>query len=579
MQIVRTIKLIYKIDKKSFGIVFILTIATGLTPVVSLLLSTTLLNSIQVLNNSFSFVLKIFIAYSLFTLISDFLGNVKNYFSNKLQILLNYKLNYLLMEKCSELSLEQLEDSETYDQITRLENDISSKPYQALQALSGAIAALTTFVSSVGILFTWKPWTIIIIVSIPLISALYYLRIGKAEFAMRYFRGNKERESWYLSYLMTHDFAFKEIKVNNLKNYFLKRYWKLKEEFIGQENNINKRQIKISSIFSVIQEIVNTSILLMAIYEAFQGLLLIGTVTAYIKAMGMIQSNTMALTNSLYILYNSNMYMKLLEEFFELPGEKLEGRQQISRIDSISINNVSYAYNNTVVLKNINLNLTKGNIVAIVGKNGSGKSTLMKIIAGLYTPKEGIIKVNSFSSKDIDKMTYRNRITVLFQDFLKLEMSLANNIALGVEDSEKDSNKINHILSNLSVDFLKNENNSEYKIDELLGNWFEGGQELSGGQWQKIALARVNYKDADLYLLDEPSSALDSLSETKIFDEFFKLSSEKIGLYITHKIGVAKKADKIIVLDEGEIVGVGTHNNLLKSCDVYKDLFEKEMFY
>lgn len=579
LQVFKTIRLIAKINKKIFFGVLFLTILSGFTPVISVLLTQYLLNLIQTTSKPFIFVLYIFIFFSLFTLISDFLGNLKNYFSNKLQILLGYKLNYLLMEKCSNLSMEQLEDSETYDQITRLENDIGNKPFQSFQALTNTITGLTTFVSAIGILFTWKPWTVIIIVLVPLISTMYYLKIGKAEFMMRYLRGNKERESWYLSHLMTHDFAFKEIKINNLKGYFLKRYWALKDEFIGQENDINKRQVKISTIFSVIQEVANSFILLLAIYEAFQGFLLIGTVTAYIKAMGMIQSNTMVLSGSLYNLYNSNMYMELLEQFLKLPEERNDGDIKISDISSVRLENISYSYGEDEVLHNINLDLNKGEVIAVVGKNGSGKSTLMKVIAGLYTPKKGTIYINDHDFDQVDVLSYRDRLAVLFQDFLKLEMSLADNVALGLDDVQKDKNKINQILANLSVDFLKEKDEGKYKIDHLLGNWFEGGQDLSGGQWQKVALARVNYKNANLYLLDEPSSSLDSLSENEIFEEFFKLAADQIGLFITHKIGIAKKAEKIIVLDHGQIVGVGSHQELLDHCPIYNSLFEKEVAY
>lgn len=579
LQVFKTIRLIAKINKKIFFGVLLLTILSGFTPVISVLLTQYLLNLIQTTSKPFIFVLYIFIFFAVFTLISDFLGNLKNYFSNKLQILLGYKLNYLLMEKCSSLSMEQLEDSETYDQITRLENDIGNKPFQSFQALTSTITGLTTFVSAIGILFTWKPWTVIVIVLVPLISTMYYLKIGKAEFMMRYLRGNKERESWYLSHLMTHDFAFKEIKINNLKEYFLKRYWALKDEFIGQENDINKRQVKISTIFSVIQEVANSFILLLAIYEAFQGILLIGTVTAYIKAMGMIQSNTMVLSGSLYNLYNSNMYMELLEQFLKLPEERNDGEIKISDISSVKLENISYSYDEEEVLHNINLDLNKGEIIAVVGKNGSGKSTLMKVIAGLYTPKSGTIYINDHNFNQVDVLSYRARLAVLFQDFLKLEMSLADNVALGLDDVQKDKNKINQILANLSVDFLKEKDEGKYKIDHLLGNWFEGGQDLSGGQWQKVALARVNYKNANLYLLDEPSSSLDSLSENEIFEEFFKLAADQIGLFITHKIGIAKKAEKIIVLDHGQIVGVGSHQELLAHCPIYNSLFEKEVAY
>ena len=159
-------------------------------------------------------------------------------------------------------------------------------------------------------------------------------------------------------------------------------------------------------------------------------------------------------------------------------------------------------------------------------------------------------------------------------------MSLADNIALGEKSDKQNRHKMNEILTKLEVDFLKESPlGHHYLLDKQLGNWFDDGQELSGGQWQKIALARTHYKECDVYLLDEPSAALDSTAEVKVFDEFFNRSENKIGVFITHKIGAAKSASKIIVLDNGSIVGTGTHERLLSSCPTYKELYEKEISY
>lgn len=227
-RILKTIYLIFSINKKLSIIVFILTILSGLAPTISVLLSQSLLNSLQIQIGGIKTTIEIFVFYILFSIVADLISSVSSYYSSKLQILLNYKLNYMVMEKCGELSVEQFENSDIYDQITRLENDISTKPYQTFQAILSFISSLVTLISVASILFLWKPWAILLVMVVPCISAFYYLKIGKEEFEMRYNRSNKERESWYLSYLMTHDFAFKEIKVNNLKDFFLKKILEFK---------------------------------------------------------------------------------------------------------------------------------------------------------------------------------------------------------------------------------------------------------------------------------------------------------------------------------------------------------------
>ncbi|MHC5268497.1 ATP-binding cassette domain-containing protein [Enterococcus sp. LJL98] len=579
-RILKTIYLIFSIDKKLSITVFILTILTGLAPTISVLLSQSLLNSLQMQIGGIRTTIQIFLFYILFSVLADLISSISSYYSSKLQILLNYKLNYMIMEKCGDLSVEQFESSDIYDQITRLENDISTKPYQTFQAILSFISSLVTLISVASILFLWKYWTIFLVMAAPCVSAFYYLKIGKEEFEMRYNRSKKERESWYLSYLMTHDFSFKEIKVNNLKDFFLKKHWDLKDDFIIQENAINKKQGIVSVLFNLLQELVSSIVLILAIIEGFEGKLLLGNVTSYIKSVSMIQSNTMAIITSLYAIYNSNMYMDLLDVFMTLPCDLSNHGKEVEQIKSIRFDQISYSYGSNIVLENINFEIKNGDTVAIIGKNGSGKTTLLKLLGGLYTPSYGSIYINEIPLDLLDKNSYRARISVLFQDFLKLEMSLIDNIALGEQSNRQNRQKVNRILNELDVDFLKeNQFDDQYFLDNQLGNWFDDGQELSGGQWQKIALARTHYRDCDVYFLDEPSSALDSTAEVKIFDEFFKLSEEKIGVFITHKIGAAKNASKIVVLDDGYIVGTGTHEQLLSSCFTYRDLYEKENSY
>ena len=268
----------------------------------------------------------------------------------------------------------------------------------------------------------------------------------------------------------------------------------------------------------------------------------------------------------------------MLKDFIENDeGEEKISKDhlKIEKINKIELKNVCFDYPEFKnVLRNISLTISSNDQIAIVGKNGSGKSTLFKILCGLYYPKRGEVLIND---KPIEKYSieeYRERTSVLFQDFLKYEGSLRENVILG--DIRRDSidDNVKVALNKANVDFLCQE--EEYSLDRILGNWFDNGSQLSGGQWQKIALARVYYKEADIYLLDEPSSALDATAELRIFNSFFEVSKEKIAIYITHRVKIAKNATKIIVIDEGKIVGVGAHTELLKNCTIYHELYEQE---
>lgn len=227
-------------------------------------------------------------------------------------------------------------------------------------------------------------------------------------------------------------------------------------------------------------------------------------------------------------------------------------------------------------MKHINISLQKGEKVALVGPNGSGKSTLIKILAGLYEIKSGDILINDISLKDIDIEDYYAKISVLFQDFVKYELTLQENIGFGDMKKFYSTENMKSVLDKLQATFLKRDEGYDFSMQ--LGNWFEEGQQLSQGQWQKVALARAYFKDASIYILDEPNAALDTVSEKEIFEKFFEISREKIGIFISHRLSAAKMADKIIVMDKGEIVGIGNHNELLKNCPTYQILYQAEMY-
>lgn len=324
---------------------------------------------------------------------------------------------------------------------------------------------------------------------------------------------------------------------------------------------------------------VSLFIMVVAISGAYAGEIMIGTVMAYLNAITMIETSTNTVAAGIYSIYNSNLYMRMLKDFIEdSEGEEKIRKDllKIEKINKIELRNVCFDYPELKnVLKNISLTIGNNDQIAIVGKNGSGKSTLFKILCGLYYPKRGEVLIND---KPIEKYSieeYRERTSVLFQDFLKYEGSLRENVILGDIRRDSTDENVKAALNKANVDFLLQE--EKYSLDRILGNWFDNGSQLSGGQWQKIALSRVYYKDADIYLLDEPSSALDATAELKIFNSFFEVSKEKIAIYITHRVKIAKNATKIIVIDEGKIVGMGNHMELLKSCSVYNELYKQEV--
>ena len=557
-----TLKLICRISLKNFLFTVTISSLSGFLPFIVLVINQRLINELQLMEKPLNIILQLVILYFAISVIQNFFQNLSNYNLNKLNNITQYGINKILIEKCGKLSLEMLERTETYDVITRLEQEIAIKPYQTLQAIMNIFSSIVSLISASILIISWN-WKIeVALIIISLSMFVGQIIIGNKEFMMKYSRSNKEREAWYYSYLLTHDTAFKEVKSYNLKDYFIEKYKTILNLIIG-----------------LIQDLFSLFIMVVAISGAYAGEIMIGTVMAYLNAITMIETSTNTVAAGIYSIYNSNLYMRMLKDFIEdSEGEEKIRKDllKIEKINKIELRNVCFDYPELKnVLKNISLTIGNNDQIAIVGKNGSGKSTLFKILCGLYYPKRGEVLIND---KPIEKYSieeYRERTSVLFQDFLKYEGSLRENVILGDIRRDSTDENVKAALNKANVDFLLQE--EKYSLDRILGNWFDNGSQLSGGQWQKIALSRVYYKDADIYLLDEPSSALDATAELKIFNSFFEVSKEKIAIYITHRVKIAKNATKIIVIDEGKIVGMGNHMELLKSCSVYNELYKQEV--
>lgn len=569
----KTIKLIKQVHKKSFFIIIFLSIILGICPIFTLFGSQYLLNMIT--TKDFNRVLAAFIFYICANLFSDTIGSIMEYYQNKFQTLINYKLNYKIMNKCIKLSLKDFEDSETYDKLQRVQSETSYRPYQVFLSILNLITSMVTLFSSVSIIINWKPWVLLILVLIPITFSVYFFKIGQREFNINWERATDKRKSWYLSYLVTRDNTFKEIKSYGIGQYVLNKFDSINSKFVKQDIKLFKKRSIFTFIFEFVQQACTSIILFIIIYSALIGEILIGNVVGFINALNLIQNNCKEILNTVYTLYENNLYISQLFQFLDLEEENfnIENKElkNISDIETLDIKNLTFKYSNSpnVVLNNINLNIKKGERVAIVGANGSGKSTLVKLISKLYEVKENSILYNGISLNNYNEAQLKNCIAVLFQDFTKYEMTVRENVGFGNIESIDNDENMKKALDKASATFISN-------LDEQLGLWFQDGRQLSGGQWQKIAIARTFFRDASLYILDEPSSALDPIAEKEVIDMFLKMTEDKIGIFISHRLSTAMLADRIIVMNEGEIVGNGTHQELIKNNFVYKKMYELE---
>ena len=580
--LMKTINLVKEVGSSLMMTSIGISLLQGITPIFSMLIVQNILNIITSNNKDFRTLMISFSFYIGLTLLTIGIEEIDGYIDTKLQILLHYKMNHLVMQKTAKLTLAEFETPEIYDDITRIQNQISYKPFQIYKSIIAVISSAVSFVSSVIILLNWKVSILPLLIILPIISIYIYLKIGKNEFEMLYRRSSEERGNWYISHLLTHDFAVKELRLGALESYFLNKYDKNNQLFISQENKVNKSKMKYGLFLGVLEVIIQAVILLIAIREAFLGVLLIGYVTTFIRALSTMQTSTQNIVNNIYSFYNGSMYMKLLYDFTR---KKADDRDQtkniINTIQTLEFEQVSFSYDGKdKAINNISFFIKSGEKIAIVGKNGSGKSTIFKLACGLYDNYEGNIYINGINLRSIQKETYYKRISALFQDYLKYELTLRENIGLGELSKLHDDEALINALRYTEVDSVFFQGQGKFNsinLEQQLGNWFEEGRQLSGGQWQKIALSRAYLKDADCYFLDEPSSALDPVSETKIFKTFFDLSQDKIGLFITHKPSITQFVDQILYLEDGCVVEKGSFADLNSTGKKFKHLLDKEI--
>lgn len=575
----KVFRLLWGIDKKAIITILLCVTITGATPALLLLANQFLINSIQLSwGKGFELVLQglaILVGIYIFQLI---VAQIQQFTEEVYNIKLNYSVNSMLMKKSYHLALEDFENDKIYDQLQRAQSEAGHRPYQILQQILSIISSAVTFVTTATILLLWKWWIVPCLLIIPILSTYSFLKLGKTEFMIEFNRAPLWRKLWYLSYLLTKDVTFKEVKLNNLGSHIATQYKNIYFDFLKVDKAIAKKRMILSFTFQFINQIVIAGLTLVILFAAFLQQILIGTMVSYIQALTATQNASNSLLQQIFSMYENNLYIEQLFAFLEVEErdfdeEEEKNKEELESIHSIEFQNVSFKYpgSENYALKNVNFSMHKNDIVAIVGKNGSGKSTLVKLLTRLYKNYSGQILINNKPIESFTIQSVRQEIGVVFQDFVKYELTVRENIGFGNLKQLENDYALYQAAHKTGIfqliDLLPK------KLDTQLGKWFHEGHQLSGGEWQKIAISRSLIKDSSMYVLDEPSSALDPKAEKEVFDQFHHLTREKIGLYISHRFTTVKQATKILVLDQGRVVESGTHESLVNRNGLYQELY------
>ncbi len=490
----------------------------------------------------------------------------------------------MISDKIMKMDFKNTEDPEVLNKIKSVMNAVMSNNTGVegvYHTLLGLFGRLTAFVGYISIVLFLSPWILLFLIINVLISYALTMRVKKYEYSQKEKAADKDRRTFYVFDTM-YDFAYgKDIRIYDLKNILIDKFKKFRGERIDISNDVQEKQLKVKIvdvILLVIRECVVYGYLIYNVLFTGMG---IGDFTMYFSTINGFGDWMKGILDDLANIKAQNMYLDDMREFLEIKSENKEKTRDIP-IDSsyeIEFKNVSFKYPKTdkYIYKNLSLKIKKGQRLAIVGINGAGKTTFVKLLCRLYEPTSGEILINGVNIKDFSKEEYYKILSVVFQDIKTFAFTVAENISL--ENLEEvDREKVLHCIEKAGVgDKI---NSLEKGIDTSLLKILDGeGVELSGGENQKLALARALYKNGKIVILDEPTSALDAVAEYNIYKGFDELIGDKTAIYISHRLASTKFCDVIAFFENGEIVEYGTHEELLKKNGKYSDMFNIQAQY
>ena len=483
-----------------------------------------------------------------------------------------------LLEKASRVDLGHFDNSDWHDRLARAKRDVNWRPGDLTWSILGMSGNIVTILLMAGLLASLHYILVILALGTAFLSLALESRVTTKLYRYFYKETPEERERQYIGELLVQPRNTKEIRAYVLADYLLGRHRKLSEDLFKQR----QQMFKLGSRMSTISGIITGTVLALAyVFVAYKGIhgsinpgavvLVIGAFTSVAGTLGNISSTFVSIDQHTAFLDDYFSFLSI-EPLVPVPSKPYVIPD--ASVEGIEFNNVTFTYpgGTESALNGLNLHIRKGELMALVGENGAGKSTLIKLLLRFYDVQEGYLSIGGIDIKDIDPEELRNRIGVLFQDYATYELSVRENVIMGRPNGTPEDIRVIKALQDARSEWLINR--MPNGLDSKVGRLFEGGHDLSGGEWQRLALARIMYRNADIWILDEPTASLDPEAEAAIFAELKENLKGRIGIVISHRFSTVRIADRIAVIDDGKIKELGTHEELIAAGNRYAQLFE-----
>ncbi|MDJ1471165.1 ABC transporter ATP-binding protein [Cytophagaceae bacterium DM2B3-1] len=509
-------------------------------------------------------------------ILSDGLGRSIALIDSLLGDLFANKTSVQIMEHAATLDLEQFEDPTFYDKLERARQQTIGRTVLLSQVLGQVQDTITMFFLAGG-LIAFNPWLIVVLLLAVIPSFLGENYFNEKSYSLVRGWTPERRELDYLRYMGASDESAKEVKIFGLSDFLINRFKELSWQFYTQNKRLSIRRASWGSLLSGIGTIGYYSAYVLIIWRTIGGKISIGDLTFLAGSFRQLRSLLEGILSRFSSVSQGALYLRDLFEYFDIKPNiaSLEKALPFPRPiqQGFVFENVGFRYHNSERWANRHLSFTlhPGEKLALVGENGAGKTTLVKLLARLYDPTEGRILLDGRDLREYDLKDLRENIGVIFQDFVRFKMTAGTNIAIGKIGDKENLSRIessaqqslaNHVIEKLPA-----------RYDQMLGRSFGDGVELSGGEWQKVALGRAYMRDAQVLILDEPTAALDARAEYEVFQRFAELTQGKTAVLISHRFSTVRMADRILVLDNGELLEIGSHEELLQVDGRYAELF------
>ncbi len=507
--------------------------------------------------------------------ISDLVNRVVNLTDGLIGDLYSNHSSVTIINKTRELSISQLEDSEIYDKLERARTQTNGRVGLMTNILS-QIQSLIVVISLIGGLIYFEPWLVVLLVVSIIPSFINELNFSTQRYSIARSWTHERRELDYLRYIGANSNTAKEVKLFSLIDFISDRFKNLSHRYYLINRDLAVKRTSLGTVFNLLGTLSYYGAYVLIILRAVAGVISIGDLTFLSGSFNRLRNTLQSMFGRLTRISESALYLRDYFDFIDLSTDhdhRPTSQEAITVNSGFEFVNVSFSYpgSDVEVLSDVNFSLNVGEKMAFVGQNGAGKTTLIKLLLRFYKPTRGQILLDGKDIQEFNDEQYQAIFGVIFQDFIKYDFNVKENIAVGDIEQIDDESAIQKAAElSLADDFISKMPNG---YDQQLGRRFTRGKDLSGGQWQKIALARAYIRDASVMILDEPTSALDAKAEYEAFQRFMGLTKNKTSIIISHRFSTVRMADRIIVLENGTVTEEGSHQNLMKSNGLYAELF------